>query len=123
LGPWLILGIKMGRAALTASGARKHFGVEVVARCPDAPPPSCMVDGLQWGTGATYGKGNLRLEPSDAIEVLVRNKDTGQAVRAVPLPETPELLRRLLDELGDEEGSRRVWAMADDELFTIEGAG
>jgi len=82
-----------------------------------------MVDGLQWGTGATYGKRNLRLEPSDTVEVLVRNKDTGQAVRAVPLPETPELLGRLLDELGDEQGSRRVWAMPDAELFTVEPAG
>ncbi len=120
LGPWLILGIKIGQAALAAVKARKHFGVEVVAAWPDAPPPSCAVDGLQWGTGATYGKRNLRLEPSERFEVLVRNTDTGEAVRTVLLPTTPGLLRRLLEAYGDEDSSMRVWDMADEELYRIE---
>jgi len=120
LGPWLILGLKMGRAALTALKARKHFGVEVLARCPDSPPPSCLVDGLQLGTGATYGKRNIVLEPSDRFEVVVRNKDTGEAVRAAILPAVPDQFRSWYEEMGEEACSRRVAEMPDEQLFTLE---
>lgn len=119
LGPWLVLGIKIGRAALLALDARKHFGVDVTARCPDAPPPSCLVDGLQIGTGATYGKRNIRLEPSDSFEVVVRNKDTGEAVAAHLTEGTPGKIRELFDSLGDEASSRRIWDTPDEKLFTL----
>lgn len=119
LGPWLVLGIKIGRAALAALDARRHFGVEVVARCPDAPPPSCLVDGLQWGTGATYGKRNIVLEPSRDYSVLVRNRDTGESVVARLLPDTADRIRALFDDLGDELSSRRIWETPDQELFAL----
>jgi formylmethanofuran dehydrogenase subunit E len=120
LGPWLVTGMKIGWAALEAVQARAHFGIEVDVWCPDAPPPSCMVDGLQWSTGATYGKRNIRLHPSDAFRVTVRNKDTGTSVLAVLHPDTPGRIKEWFDALGDEASSQRVWNTPNDELFTLE---
>lgn len=120
LGPWLILGVKIGEAAVARVGARRHFGVEVTCRVPDAPPPSCLVDGLQWSTGATYGKRNITLVPSDEYTVTVLNKDSGHACHARVLAHVPELFRTLLELHGDEGASRLVAEMPDADLFELE---
>lgn len=119
LGPWLVIGMKIGWAALEELKARPHFGIEVTAWCPDAPPPSCMVDGLQWSTGATYGKRNIVLKPSDAFRVQVRNKDTGETIVATLHPQTPANVKQWFDTLGDEASSQKVWNTPNDELFTL----
>jgi len=119
LGPWLALGIRIGQAGLRALNARPHFGIRVTVRCPQAPPPSCIVDGLQWGTGATYGKQNLKAEPGEPIRVHMQNTDTGASVLVTLMEGVPDMMRALLDELGDEAATFRIWAAPQDELFQM----
>jgi formylmethanofuran dehydrogenase subunit E len=121
LGPFLVLGLRLGKFALSALRARKHFGIKVTVHCPPQPPPSCMVDGLQVSTGATYGKRNIELIPSDEIVVRFVNTDTNEHL-TLRVPESAkEQMATWLKELGEEEASRRV--LETENLFeVVEGA-
>lgn len=119
LGPWLALGMKMGEEALRLLEARPHFGVTVRIGCHLAPPVSCLIDGLQWMTGATYGKRNLLAAETDAVCVQVTRDETGQSVRFTLRPDVPEAIGRWLAEMGDESASRHLYAMPASELFEI----
>jgi len=59
LGPYLILGIRAGEWALKRLRCKKYFGINVKVWGAHKKPKSCLVDGLQLSTGATFGKGNI----------------------------------------------------------------
>jgi len=59
LGPYLVLGLLAGKLALRELGAKKYFGLDVKVYGANKKPKSCLIDGLQLSTGATYGKGNI----------------------------------------------------------------
>lgn len=117
LGPWMALGMRMGEEALRTLRARPHFDVVVRVECHLAPPVSCLVDGLQWMTGATYGKGNIVAVEASDIRVLVARKDTGEAVELVPRPEVPARLAAWMGEMLDEAASYHVYAQPAVDLF------
>lgn len=60
IGPYLVLGLLMGDLAIKELGCGRHFGLEVRVYGADKKPKSCLIDGLQLSTGATYGKGNIK---------------------------------------------------------------
>lgn len=58
LGPWLVLGLKAGtyaRRKLMAS----PFELNARVFCPAGTPYTCFVDGVQFSSGCTMGKGNI----------------------------------------------------------------
>lgn len=118
-GPFLALGLRIGEFALTNLKARKYFGIKVTVRCPPQPPPSCMIDGLQISTGATYGKRNIELIPSDEIVVHFVNTDTGDKLTVRVPQEVKEQMSVWLKELGEQEASKRV--LETDGLFEVTG--
>jgi len=80
LGPYLVLGILAGEAGIERTGAGKHFGLEVKVYGAGQRPRSCLIDGLQLSTGATFGKGNIRKARGRGIRIEVRNlKNNKQA--------------------------------------------
>ena len=81
LGPWLILGMLMGRGALSLLEANKYFGINVLVTGATERPFSCLIDGLQLSTGATFGKGNIQKRKGAAIAVLFKNKTSGTSLR------------------------------------------
>jgi hypothetical protein len=120
LGPWLALGMKIGQEAMTVLSARPHFGTRVHVRCRLAPPVSCLVDGLQWMTGATYGKRNLIAEEAETVHIRVEHVETGTAVVFRLVPGAPEAMGRWMGEIGDEAASYHVFDRPADELYTTE---
>ena len=80
LGPYLILGLLAGNYALTALKAKKHFGVKVKVYGATDKPKSCLIDGLQLTTGATYGKGNIEKFKSRDIKISVFNKESNKSI-------------------------------------------
>ncbi|MCS7187407.1 MAG: formylmethanofuran dehydrogenase subunit E family protein [Armatimonadetes bacterium] len=116
-GPFLALGLRLGEFALTHLKARKHFGIKVTVHCPPQPPPSCLVDGLQVSTGATYGKRNIELIPSEEIVVQFVNTDTGGMLTVRVPKDVREQLSTWLKELGEGEASKRV--LETDGLFEV----
>ncbi|MGQ9525210.1 MAG: formylmethanofuran dehydrogenase subunit E family protein [Armatimonadota bacterium] len=115
LGPWLVLGIRIGEDAVKMLEARRWFGLSIVVNCPPQPPHSCIADGLQISTGCTLGKRNITIQPSDEVEVRVTNTDTGaKRTYRVPKATADEAARRMRD---DGEESASLWAWMTDGLF------
>lgn len=65
LGIYSILGVKMGLAAIEYLGAEPGH-VSVYSYAGIKPPVSCMNDGLQVSTEATFGHGLISSPPTDS---------------------------------------------------------
>ena len=69
LGPFLILGLKAGLFANEILG-KDYFETRVIVETEDTPPCSCVVDGLQFTTGCTMGKGNIELKRGQSLHMV-----------------------------------------------------
>jgi len=117
LGPYVFAGMRMGRYAVARLEANPHFGIEADVYCPGKTPVSCSIDGIQFSTGCTLGKMNIRHHEAEGVEAVFRNRDTGRALR---LRLRPEAVRRAVERMhqeDDEAGAAMVQGMSDDELL------
>lgn len=76
LGPYVVLGFRAGLLARKRTGSTGYFDLTVKAITRGQPPEACFIDGLQLGTGATPGKGNLTLSKENGpprAEVTTQN--------------------------------------------------
>jgi len=80
LGPYLVLGILAGEIALKKLKSKKYFGLEVKVWGADKKPRSCLIDGLQLSTGATYGKGNIEKLNGPGIKIEFYNRLNRQGI-------------------------------------------
>ncbi|MDD4910025.1 MAG: formylmethanofuran dehydrogenase subunit E family protein [Candidatus Omnitrophica bacterium] len=78
LGPWLVLGLLMGPYALKKIRAGKYFKLRVKVWGAGERPKSCLIDGLQLSTGATYGKGNIEKLKGPRVRVLFHNLENNK---------------------------------------------
>jgi len=69
LGPFLILGLKAGLLANSLL-AKDYFKTTAIIMTEPSPPSSCFVDGVQFVTGCTMGKGNIKLRKGKDVSVL-----------------------------------------------------
>ena len=74
LGPYLVLGILAGEIALNKLRCKRYFGLEVKAWGATQKPKSCLIDGLQLSTGATYGKGNINKLNGSKMKIEFQNQ-------------------------------------------------
>jgi formylmethanofuran dehydrogenase subunit E len=86
LGPWLVLGLKAG------AYARRKLAVspfELSARvfCPAGPPYTCFVDGVQFSSGCTMGKGNISHHRAKECRVEFTRRGSRSRVRLAVRPE------------------------------------
>ncbi len=58
LGPWLVLGMQAGAYARRELAA-SPFELSARVFCPAGTPYTCFVDGVQFSSGCTMGKGNI----------------------------------------------------------------
>ncbi len=123
LGPYVALGLRIGERLLALLQPRPHFGLHVAVVCPLAPPPSCLLDGLQLATGATYGKQNLLATAGEAIVVTARNLDTGATTEVTVPSTTRDQLATWMADLGGDGAALRVWETPDDGLFEVRCGG
>ncbi len=80
LGPYLILGILGGNLGLKKLGIKKYFDLRVLVYGANKKPKSCLIDGLQLSTGATYGKGNIQKYAAKEIKIVIQNLKNNKAV-------------------------------------------
>lgn len=74
LGPYLVLGLLAGEVALKKLKCKKYFGIYVKIWGANKKPKSCLIDGLQLSTGATYGKRNIKRLNGTAIKIEFENR-------------------------------------------------
>jgi formylmethanofuran dehydrogenase subunit E len=69
LGPYLVIGLKAGLYANRILG-KNPFETKAVIETKLNPPWSCVADGVQFVTGCTMGKGNIKLIEGDKISFI-----------------------------------------------------
>jgi formylmethanofuran dehydrogenase subunit E len=76
LGPWLVLGLKAGAHARRELAA-SPFELEARVFCPAGTPYTCFVDGVQFSSGCTMGKGNISHVRAKGCRVVFARSGNG----------------------------------------------
>ena len=124
VGPWNVLGWRMGKAALRELNATwGQHELDIVCYIPLKTPYSCIADGLVVGTGNSIGRLDIRLAEAlttaDA-HVSVRRKDgVGPVLLLKPNQKYLEKIRNAPD-AQLESLARECGELPEKELFVIE---
>ncbi|MGA2785997.1 MAG: formylmethanofuran dehydrogenase subunit E family protein [Verrucomicrobiota bacterium] len=124
VGPWNVLGWRMGKAARRElNAAWGQHELDVICYIPLKMPYSCLADGLVVGTGNSIGRLDIRLGEVMTmadIHISVRRKDsTGPVLLLKPDLNYLEKIRHQPD---DQLGSlaREGGQLPEEKLFAIE---
>ena len=118
LGPYAVIGYKMGKIACEQLGS-DPFEKNVTVSTGTTPPISCIIDGIQLGSGCTLGKGNITVKNERKAKAEFSNK-TGKKI-------TITLQKQVQQEIDDNvtkeniiSYSEDMYARKDTNLFIIE---
>ncbi|MBN1322472.1 MAG: formylmethanofuran dehydrogenase subunit E family protein [Methanotrichaceae archaeon] len=116
LGPFLVLGIRMGLRGLKELGSFGYSGIVTNVEAGTTPPLSCLVDGLQIATGCTMGKGNILTHPLGLAQATIETEG-----RKVTMKVKDEILDQIqaLGGEGIEEYAWRIADLPDEALFEL----
>ena len=124
LGPFLVIGVKMGRIALKTLGIGTSRSDELRAdvSVPLSTPFSCIIDGIQATTQCTIG--NRKLKVNDSEEEIVayfERKNPNRALKIRLIPKIAEgIVGRMSRDSSAEELAREVARLRDSGLFIVE---
>jgi len=78
-----VAGVRCGLAALRALDVPRSGGTQLYAilETGEEHGGMCYGDGIQYTTGCTFGKGNMRKEPRGKLAFTLIDKDSNRAVR------------------------------------------
>jgi len=78
-----VAGVRCGLAALRALDVQRSGGTQLYAilETGEEHGGMCYGDGVQYTTGCTFGKGNIRKEPRGKLAFTLIDKDSNRAVR------------------------------------------
>ena len=78
-----VAGVRVGLAALRTLGVKRSGGTQLYAilETGEEHGGMCYGDGVQYTTGCTFGKGNIRKEPRGKLAFTLIDKDSNRAVR------------------------------------------
>ncbi len=123
LGPYLVLGLIAGELGLKELKAKKFFGLEVKVWGADKKPKSCLVDGLQLSTGATYGKGNIRKVNGSSIRIIISNLENNKKIRIEFKKWLIEVLNGLKGHRDSETLARKLYRIDPAKIFNLTTTG
>lgn len=118
VGPWLALGLRAGLLARRRL-VNDPFRLKAVVRCPDCRPFSCFIDGVQFGSGCTLGKGNIRHVPSRRVGVTFTAPGRGRLSLLVRRDAVPVLGRQRPDSGDVARAGRAVFRRRLADLFAV----
>jgi len=90
LGPYLVLGLRMGLVAVRTLRPREPHELSATVWTEHSPPKSCLLDGVQVSSGCTLGKGNLRVKNASQVQARFRRSKCSVLIR--PTATTTKLL-------------------------------
>lgn len=78
-----VAGVRVGLAGLRELGVRRSGGTQLygIVEIGEDHGGMCFGDGVQYSTGCTFGKGNIRKEPLGKVAFTLIDKDSNRAVR------------------------------------------
>jgi len=120
LGPFLVMGVRMGLAAMEYFG--ESIGLKVSVKVPLSPPFSCVIDGIQASTKCTVGNRKLSFKNSSrTISGLFTAHDAPKALNVRVLPEAiDDLTEKLSSGVSVEKLAWDTACLPIDRLFVVE---
>ncbi|UEC43149.1 MAG: FmdE domain-containing protein [Methanothrix sp.] len=116
LGPFLVLGVRMGLLAKRELGSSGFGEMKVIAKTGGVPSLSCLLDGIQISTGCTMGKGKIFAEPPGLPEAEFSTGERILTIRAKD--EVVDEIRRWRERYPSlEDVAREIQGRSDEELF------
>ena len=121
LGPFLVIGVRMGLIGFRELGAKGNDEqLRVTAMTKDFTPFSCVIDGIQVATKCTVGNKKLRVKNSSGIAA----KFELQNIERVTVTVNPATFNKLKSQLLSknvplEELARLVVSIPEEELFIV----
>jgi formylmethanofuran dehydrogenase subunit E len=123
LGPFLVIGVRMGMIAKKAlSVSDDQCGLlKANVKVPLFPPFSCLLDGIQASTSCTVGNQRLTIENSEEICVNFAKQNAGRTVKITPKPKIAEELKKKLAKGSlTEKFALELAHMPENQLFNVE---
>jgi formylmethanofuran dehydrogenase subunit E len=130
-----VAGVRAGLAALRTLNAPRSGGTQLygIIETGEEHGGMCFGDGVQYATGCTFGKGNLRKQPYGKLAVTVIDKETDRAIRIAYKPtlqkqiaESAFMQKRaagvMANEIPEEEQLELVnlvWGAPEEDVLTI----
>ncbi len=117
VGPYLILGYKMGLIAnrMLGEGA---FEKKAHIFTGTKPPVSCLIDGIQLASGCTLGKGNITVEDKGEAKASFTNKG-GQSIEISLASGLAEKIEKSFKMDDPDEFCNWVWNATEKQLFVF----
>jgi len=120
LGPYLVLGLRMGLFANKTLQPRRLHDMSVTVWTKRSPPESCLLDGIQVSSGCTLGKTNLQVK--NAARIRARFRKGNRSLLIQPTEKTTKLLRstyRRTSKKAVEELAIALSSMSEEALFSV----
>jgi formylmethanofuran dehydrogenase subunit E len=123
LGPFLVIGVRMGQLAKTNSDNTKEDKVlKVNARIPLSTPFSCVIDGIQSTTNCTVG--NQKLEITNSEKEIAASFKLQNSYDSLELSVSPDVIEKLMNKFSagtsNEELASEIASMPENQLFKKE---
>jgi formylmethanofuran dehydrogenase subunit E len=124
LGPFLVIGVRMGEIAKKQLGINEENRLELHAsiRTPLYPPFSCVIDGIQATTSCTVGNQKLKIEKS-MKEITARFK-LQSSDKTMKISVNPKVARNLTEEMSkgadSEQLAAKIAHLKEEQLFVLE---
>jgi formylmethanofuran dehydrogenase subunit E len=114
LGPYVVLGYKMGKMA------RERFPEKIYANVytGNKPPLSCLVDGIQLSSSCTLGKDNITVHKGGFAMANFMDEAGNKMVIELK-KEIRDKVDREMSKVGEEERSLELFRMEDEDLFDV----
>ncbi len=124
LGPFLVIGVRMGLIGFRELGIEKNEGnLRITAMLKNSVPFSCTIDGIQVATKCTIGNRKLRFIDSPGIASEFELPHRSKVTVAVNPATFSRLKRELLSKnVSSEDTQKLAWkvaSMPEKELFII----
>jgi formylmethanofuran dehydrogenase subunit E len=115
LGIYVTLGLRMGVIGKRTLGDYKDLRATV--RTVPKPPMMCVVDGIQFASACTMGKGNIVIEP--AAEPAVTFQKEGRRLTISLKPNLRETIDREMSHEMEIERSVFYFLIPEDDVFLV----
>lgn len=115
LGVYVTVGLRMGEIGKRTFGHYK--GLRATVRSEPKPPMLCVVDGVQFSSGCTMGKGNISVVA--ASEPGVTFEKEGRRLRIALKPGWRERIDREMSKENEIEQSVFYFRLPEAELFEV----
>jgi formylmethanofuran dehydrogenase subunit E len=115
LGVYVTLGLRMGAIGKRRFGHYK--GLRALVESQPEPPMRCVLDGIQFSSGCTMGKGNIAFE--SATEPAVMFEKEGRRLRIELKSGWREKIDREMSKEKEIEQSRFYYEIPESDVFEI----